>query len=570
MTVLKEELVSQRGEIESYLEAVSGIRIVLIDSTLKIVDCNQGFTRMFQLQQKPIGSPLTDFLIFDYNDLKQTGELKLTCNKKSSVNVTLYCHAVATEKGYLLFCERLIITESQAIEQIGVINNELINLQRELVKKNLFLEKLKRELDERIAELEVTITALNRAEAEKTSLEAQNIQLQKAESLGRMAGAIAHHFNNQLAVVIGNLELAMLNLPQEVNIRENITFAMEASNKAAEMSGLMLTYLGQSLDKRKLLDLSEVCLRNLPLLQAAIPGNVVLETDLPSPGPLISTSANYIQLVMTNLIINAWESIGESQGTIRMNVKKLSLAEIPTMHRFPIDWQPQDNAYACLEVKDEGCGITYKDIEKIFDPFFTSKFTGRGMGLAVAMGIVRTHKGVITVESELNRGSTFRVFFPISREKGPRYPDKVVNDGDVLISVGSQVEMEEYGTVLIVDDEKIMRKMAAALLKSLGFTVLEAKDGVEAVEVFRQHQNEIRFVLCDLTMPRMNGWETLTALRKLVSDVPLILACGYDKEQVVTGDHPEMPQAFLRKPYSLKGLSIAIRQALNNKKKLKF
>jgi PAS domain S-box-containing protein len=268
------------------------------------------------------------------------------------------------------------------------------------------------------------ITERKQAEAEKAEFERQNRQLQKAESLGRMAGAIAHHFNNQLGVVIGNLELAMMELPQGARPRANITSAMKASNKAAEMSGLMLTYLGQSFDKSELLDLSEICRRSLPLLQAVMPGNVALETDLPSPGPAISTNTNYIQQVMTNLITNAREAIGEGRGTINLSVKKVFAANIPAMHRFPLDWQPQDNAYACLEVADEGCGIEDKDIEKLFDPFFSSKFTGRGMGLAVVMGIVRTYKGVVTVESEPGRGSTFRVFLPVSGEEVLRQPEK--------------------------------------------------------------------------------------------------------------------------------------------------
>lgn len=401
------------------------------------------------------------------------------------------------------------------------------------------------------------VTERKQAEAEKEKLEARNRQLQKAESLGRMAGAIAHHFNNQLGVVIGNLELALVELSQGASPHAKITAAMKASNRAAEMSGLMLTYLGQSFDKREPLDLSEVCRRSLPMLQAIMPGNVVLETDLPSPGPAISANANEIQQVLTNLITNAWEAVGESRGAIRLNIKTVSPAEIPASHRFPIGWQPQDNAYACLEVTDAGCGIAEKDIEKLFDPFFTTKFTGRGMGLAVVLGVVKAHGGAVTVESEPGRGSAFRVFLPISAEEVPRQPDKA----------SQPLAREGGGTVLLIDDEAMVRDVAAAMLKCLGFSVLEAKDGVEAVEVFRQHQHEIRCVLCDLTMPRMSGWETLTTLRKLAPDIPVILASGYDKAQVMAGDHPELPQVFLGKPYKFKGLSDAIGQALVSKKK---
>ena len=413
---------------------------------------------------------------------------------------------------------------------------------------------------------EIDITSRKHAEAEKAILENQNRQLQKAESLGRMAGAIAHYFNNQLGAVIGNLELAMMDLPQGGRPHAKVTAAMIASNRSAEMSGLMLTYLGQSFDKREPLDLSDACRRSLTMLQAIMPGNVVLDIDFPSLGPVIMANVTQIQQVLANLATNAWESIGESRGTVHLRIKTVSTVNITAVQRFPLDWQPMYNSYACIEVTDAGGGIDDSEIEKIFDPFFTSNATGRGMGLAVVLGIVRAHSGVITVESELDRGSSFRVFFPISGEEVLRQPEKVGDAKDILISAVSPIEMEGGGTILLVEDEEMVREVAAAMLKRLGYSVLEAKDGVEALEVFRQHQSEIRCVLSDLTMPRMNGWETLTALRKLAPDIPVILASGYDKAQVMAGDHPELPQAFLGKPYKLKGLSDAISQALVSRK----
>jgi len=401
------------------------------------------------------------------------------------------------------------------------------------------------------------ITDRKQAEEEKAKLEAQTRQLQKAESLGRMAGAIAHTFNNQLGVVIGNLELAIDDLKQGEVPVISLNAAMQAAEAAAAVSGLMLTYLGQTSGKHEPLDLSDACLRSLPILWAIMPGKVVLETDLPSPGPVISANASQIQQVLTNLITNAWEAVGEDGGSIHLGVKTVSPSEITAPHFYPLDWQLQNNTYACLEVADRGCGIADEDIDKLFDPFFSSKFTGRGMGLPVVMGILRAHSGAITMKSEPGRGSAFRVFFPVSAEEILRQPDKAIQP----------LKMEGGGTVLLVEDEEMLRNMATAMFKRLGFAVLEAKDGVEAVEVFRQHQDEICCVLCDLTMPRMNGWETLTALRNIAPDVPVILASGYDKARVMAGDHPELPQAFLGKPYKLKKLSDAISHALVSKKK---
>jgi len=402
------------------------------------------------------------------------------------------------------------------------------------------------------------ITKRKRAEADKAALEAQNRQLQKAESLRCMAGAIAHHFNNQLSVVIGNLELATIMLSQGKRPHENIRAAMNASHRAAEMSGLMLTYLGQTFQRREPLNLSESCRQTLRMLRMAIPKNVGVTTDLPSSGPVIKTNASEIKQVLTNLLTNAWESVGEAQGAINLTLKTVSPAKIPMAHRFPIGWQPQDRAYVCLEVADTGSGIAESDIEKIFEPLFSSKFTGRGLGAAVILGIVRTHNGAVTVESEPERGSTFRIFFPASDEEFPRQ----LLDVDTEPSETTRVRRaKDTGAVLLVEDEEMLRIMAARMIARLGYTVLKASDGLEAVNVFRLRQDQIRCVLCDLTMPRMGGWETLTALRKIAPDIPVILTSGYNEVQVMAGNHPEQPQFFLSKPYTLGQLDAAIQHA---------
>jgi PAS domain S-box-containing protein len=405
--------------------------------------------------------------------------------------------------------------------------------------------------------LNVDLTERKQVEKEKAELEAQNRQLQKAESLGRMAGAIAHHFNNMLAVSIGNLELAIMDLPPGSDVLKNLTQAMKASHKAAEVSSLMLTYLGQTPGKHEPLDLSDICHLGMSMLRAVIPNKVIVETELPSPGPTIRANANQMHQVLTNLITNVWESIGDNGGTIRLIIKTVSSADIPASHCFPIDYQPQSIPYACMEVTDTGCGISDKDIEKIFDPFFTTKFTGRGMGLPVVLGIVRAHNGAVSVESKPGRGSVFRIFLPVSTEEIPLQQEKIVPVQKSAIS------LKGGGTVLLIEDEEQVREMAGIMLSRLGYTVLEAKDGVEAVEIFQQHQDDIHCVLSDLTMPRMDGWETLVALRKLSHDIPVILSSGYDEARVMAGEHPERPNAFLGKPYQLKGLGDTIRRVLS-------
>ncbi len=398
------------------------------------------------------------------------------------------------------------------------------------------------------------ITGRKQAEAERERLEAQNRQLQKAESLGRMAGAIAHHFNNQLQAVMMGLELTRREAVREGRPIEDLTTILESAHKAAEVSSLMLTYLGRVPAEHEPLDLSETCQRLLPMLRASLPSSGLMETDLPAPGPTVSANANQMQQILTNLVTNAWEAGGGRQSAIRLAVKTVAAVDIPATPRFPIDWQPQGNDYACLEVADTGCGIPGDDIEKLFDPFFSSKFAGRGLGLAVVLGIVRAHFGVITVESRPAQGSAFRVFLPLCVEAIPRQPAQAA----------PAPGMHDGGCVLLVEAEAVVRNVVALALKRLGFGVRVAVDGVEAVELFRQHRDEIRCVLCDLTMPRMGGWETLAALRKLDPAIPVILASAYSEAQVFERDHPDIHQAFLRKPYQLEELRDTLFRVLGN------
>ncbi len=411
------------------------------------------------------------------------------------------------------------------------------------------------------------ISERKQSEMEKAELEAQTRQLQKSDSLGRMAGAIAHHFNNQLYAVMGNLEMALDGQTLGVNSNENLVSAMQAARKAADVSRLMLTYLGQTPGKQEPIDLSEAYNQSQTLLQAAAPRGIIINAEFPPSGPVIRADTNQMHQILTNLVTNAWESISDSRGTIDLIVKTISHEDIPISNRFPIDWQPQSIPYACLEVSDTGHGISDRDIEKLFDPFFTTKFTGRGLGLSVVMGIVKAHGGGVTVESEPGRGSVFRIFFPVSTEELPIQHDLPAMPEALLTGKAAKSsKIESGGTVLLIEDEDSVRNMAKKMLTCLGYVVIEAKDGVEAVDVFKQHQNEILCVLSDLTMPRMNGWETLAVLRKLSPDIPVILSSGYDKAKVMAEEHTEIPSAFLGKPYQLKGLRETISRVLADQK----
>ncbi|MFO8087269.1 MAG: response regulator [Bacteroidales bacterium] len=405
----------------------------------------------------------------------------------------------------------------------------------------------------RVTGLIADITERIEAQKEQEKLQVQLSKLQKSESLGRMAGSIAHHFNNQLSVVLGNLELVLDGLPDDADNREILVQSFEAGRKATEVSQQMLRYLGHISGNQTAINLSDVCRQSLAFLQSASPSGVTFNVDFPDSGPIVHADAGQIQQVLTNLLTNAQESLPENQGIIGLIIQTVSHEDISTSNCFPLDWHPQDKPYACLEISDTGHGISREDIEKLFDPFYTTKFTGRGMGLPVTMGILKTHNGCITVDSEPEIGTVFRVYLPVTTDKKPVKHEKVTTP---------KRKVGNCGTVLLIEDDTSVRNTAKIMISRLGYKVIEAQDGVEAVSLFQEHQNEIDCVLSDLTMPRMNGWETLKALREKGTDVPVILASGYDENTVMAGDHPELPQAFLNKPYSMAALKDVLMEVI--------
>ncbi|HEY5998049.1 MAG TPA: ATP-binding protein [bacterium] len=393
------------------------------------------------------------------------------------------------------------------------------------------------------------ISERKRVEASLALADTRLRHLQKAESLGRMAGAVAHHFNNKLHAVIGSLELALDEQSRGVGSMHSLGIAMRAAIEASEMSSLMRTFTGRTTGQLMPLDLSQACHRLLPLLRAALPTGVPLETDLPASGPTVSASEEQMPQLLINLVTNAGEAVGTRTGAVRLSVTTVAPADIPEVHRYPVDWEPQDASYACIEVADTGRGMADKDLERVFDPFFSEKDTGRGLGLSVVLGIVRGHRGAVSVRSEPGRGSTFRVFLPLFLGEAARSSPK------------GGAEVRPGGTVLVVEDDDLVRSVTSAMLRGLGFSVLAVSGGSEAVAELGCNAARIGLVLCDLSMPGMDGWETLAALRRIVPGIPVILCSGYDRSQAMSGHHPELPQAFLRKPYRQEDLSEAIRRA---------
>lgn len=258
------------------------------------------------------------------------------------------------------------------------------------------------------------ISKRKQMEQERLQMEALKGQLEKEKSLGVMAGAVAHHFNNQLMIVEGFIQMAMEDQDDAENHQGDLTLALKAARKASQLSKLMLTYLGQPTAGRRPMDLADVCRQSLPMLEALLPSGVELRVDLPSSGPIVLLSVEHIQQILTNLTTNSIEAVAEDSGWIGLRVATVASGDIPQLHRFPVDWQPLDQTYACLNVTDNGDGIAPENIEKLFDPFFTNKFTGRGLGLPVVLGLTKALDGAITVASKPGQGSVLQVFLPIA------------------------------------------------------------------------------------------------------------------------------------------------------------
>jgi PAS domain S-box-containing protein len=398
------------------------------------------------------------------------------------------------------------------------------------------------------------ITERIEAEKERQLLEERLQRLNKEESLGRMAGSIAHHYNNLLCAALGNLEIAEMDIPRGSNAGTYIANAIDASRRAADIGHLMLSYLGQGAGNREALDLAVACHEALHSLASSVPEGVHITTNLPSPDPAISGARSQVRDIVSNLLTNAIESVGQG-GEITVTVDQIHRGEIGACSFNPPDWEPAEEAYARLTVTDTGVGIEPAIVGMIFDPFFSTKFLGRGLGLAVVLGIVKAHGGATTVQSSPGRGSTFSVFLPLSAV------EPVTRESEKQKESWPSVRIL---TVLVVDDEPSVSHVAQVMLKRLGYEVVIAAGGRDAIEVLRRQPDGIDCVLCDLSMADMDGWETMAGLGRIRPDLPVILASGFTEAHALAGGHAR-PRSFLKKPYSLDGLREAVADACEKK-----
>ena len=395
------------------------------------------------------------------------------------------------------------------------------------------------------------ITERKRAEERQKNMEAKLQQAQKLESLGVLAGGVAHDFNNLLMGMLGNAEIAQLQLTPEAPARERIENIVKAALRAAELTRQMLAYSGKGKFVVQALDLSRLVEEMAHLLQVSISKTVVLKYNFAANLPAIEADASQIHQIVMNLIINASEAIGRKSGVVTVSTSLVE-ADRSYLAETYLDENLPEGYYVSLEVADTGCGMDKQTLQKIFDPFFTTKFTGRGLGLAAVLGIVRGHGGALKIYSEPRRGTTFKVLFPASRQTAEK-------------SAGTSAAEQAWrgsGAILVVDDEETVRIATKMMLETLGFTVLTTEDGREALEVFRSRGDEIVLVLLDLTMPHLDGEETFRELRRIRSDVRVILSSGYNEQETTSRFAGKGLAGFIQKPYGIRQLGEKIRQGL--------
>lgn len=389
--------------------------------------------------------------------------------------------------------------------------------------------------------------------SERREIEERMRQGQKLESLGVLAGGIAHDFNNLLVGVLGNAELIRRKLPKDSPLHENLDEIESAAQRATSLSQKMLAYSGKGRFVTEHLSLSRAVEEMAPLVGGSVPGRLNVRYELAQEMPPIRCDPSQLNQVMVNLVANAAEAIGESSGQIvvRTGTTYCGRSELAATAFFDEDLKV--GTYSFLEVEDTGSGMDRETVEKMFDPFFTTRFPGRGLGLPVVLGIVRGHHGAIAVESEPGQGTKVRVLLPVAEAR-------------VELRTAAEPAPDEAwtgsGTVLLIDDEDLVRHIGGQMMQILGFEVLAAEDGRQGIEVFRRHADEIDLVLLDLVMPETSGEEVFAEIRRIRADARVVIVTGFDEQETLRRFEGQEISGFVQKPFRIGALRNKVRAAL--------
>jgi PAS domain S-box-containing protein len=395
------------------------------------------------------------------------------------------------------------------------------------------------------------VTGRKQEQAQRLAMERKLQEAQRLESLGALAAGIAHDFNNLLTVILGNANLAVLDLPADAPQRPCLRNIEQASLRAADLCKQMLAFAGRGRLQPKRLDLNELLEQMGHALQVSIGPQAALRYELAAALPAVEGDATQMRQIVTSLVSNAAEALGESGGFVRVRtgVARVDRAYLERLEHFA---ELPEGEYVFVEVADNGCGISAEVRARIFEPFFTTKFLGRGLGLSAALGIARGHKGALKVESEPGRGSTFTLLLPrvealSAEERGPAL---------------AAPSWRGSGTILVVDDEEAVRTVIARLLRGAGFDVLTVPGGYAAAEVLRAQTAPVRLILLDLTMPHLSGEAAYDEIRKVNQEAPIILMSGYTEAESVARFVGKPLAGFVQKPFKPDDLLGVMRAAI--------
>lgn len=392
----------------------------------------------------------------------------------------------------------------------------------------------------------VDITDLKRTQEE--ALAKQNL-----ESLGVLAGGIAHDFNNLLGGIYAQAELVETDLAVGSAASETIQKVKDSAMRGSEIVRQLMIYAGTEANSVEALDISRLVQEMLELLKVSISKHAVLKTDLASDVPLVLANASQLRQVVMNLVINASEAIGEKDGIITVTTANEKSGENAASGQVP--GLPQGN-YMRLEVSDTGSGITETTKAKIFDPFFSTKFAGRGMGLAVVKGIVRDHGGAIDMASTPGTGTTFRILLPCVERRPSK--KRFATASAKLPQPGGRT-----GMILVVEDEEALRTAVSKVLRRTGCSVMEAVDGSSAMELLRAYKNDLDAILLDVTLPGISSREVFEEARRTRHDLRVVVTSAYSKESIGTSFAGLAVHQFIRKPYRLGDVVRLLREPLS-------
>ena len=359
--------------------------------------------------------------------------------------------------------------------------------------------------------------------SEQQKMEVQLLQAQKMESLGILVGGIAHDFNNILGGMVGNLYMARKFAKDMPEITEKLSRVEKLSFRAADMIKQLLAFARKDMVELKTLDLTPFIKEAYKLSRIAVPEDITCLSDIDAEPLYVEYDATQVQQMLMNLLGNARDAlhnIAEPKITLKLS-RYVPDAAFTSLHP-----EAESAAYAMLSIEDNGCGMSSEQVERVFEPFFTTKGVGKGSGLGLSMvfGTMQSHKGIIEVESEPGRGSTFRLFFPLSDKFSAHH---AIDNTNAWQGEGERL--------LLADDEPIIREAISEMLEIDGFTVDVASDGLDALEKFNTQPQAYDAVILDVVMPRMGGVDAALRMRETRTDIPIIFTTGYDREHVLRG-----------------------------------